>query len=101
MKNKKGQYAPQQPTHPVWAIFMAMILIFTIIVIYLTMTRPFQVVDDKLSPMINLTTDNNDTQQVINKIRLYWVVWPVIIITSIVYWAFVMVVRQDPNHPLQ
>lgn len=98
---KKAQYVPQQQTHPLWAVFIVMILIFTVVVIYLTMTRPFQTVDDKLSPMINLTTDNNDAQAVIHKIRLYWVVWPVIIIVSIIIWALVMMVRQDPNYPYQ
>ena|SRR3990167_6428804 len=101
IRSKKGQYAPQQSYHPVWAIFMAMILIFTVLVIYFTMTKPFQVVDDTLSPRINLTTDNNDAQEVLNKIRRYWVVWPIIIITGLLFWALVMVVRQDPNYPMQ
>lgn len=99
--DKKGQLVPQQTTHPLWVVFIAMILIFTVLVIYFTMTRPFEVVDDKLSPKINLTTDNNNAQQIVNKVRLYWVVWPLIIIVSIIFWALIMVVRQDPNHPYQ
>ena len=97
---KKAQYMPpQESNHPLWSLFIAMILIFTVVVIYLVMTRPFQIVDDKLSPKINLTTDNNDAQEVLNKIRLYWVVWPVIIITSIIFWAVLMSLKQDPNYP--
>ena len=101
MFTKKAQYVPAEPSHPLWSIFTAMIFIFTVIVIYLVMTRPFQIVDDKLSPKINLTTDNNDAQQVLSKIRMYWVVWPVIIITSLILWALFMAIRQDPNHPYQ
>lgn len=99
--NKRGQYALQQSYHPLWAVFIAMILIFTALVIYFTMTRPFQAVDDKLSPKINLTTSNNDAQEIVHKIRLYWVIWPVVIIVSIIIWALLMVTRQDPNYPYQ
>ena len=97
---KKAQYMPESP-NPLFNWFTAMILIFMCLVIYYVMTRPFQIVDDTLSPRINLTTDNNDAREVLSKIRMYWVVWPVIIITSIIFWAFLTSLKQDPNHPYQ
>jgi len=97
---KKGQYMPESP-NPLFNWFIAMILIFTVLVIYFVMTRPFQIVDDTLSPRINLTTDNNDAKTVLSKIRIYWTVWPVIIIASIIFWAFLTSLKQDPNYPYQ
>ena len=97
---KKAQYYSQpEPGGGIWTWFIAFILLFTVLVLYFTITKPFIAVDDELSPRINLTTANNDAQEVVNKIRLYWAVWPIMILASIILWAFFNSIKQDPNHP--
>jgi len=81
--------------------FIALILILYISIAYFVMTKPFQYVDQHLSPMVNITTPTQDGQEVINKIRMYWVVWPILILAFIILWAFFSSLRQDPNFPYQ
>ena len=100
MFTKKAQYYSQpEPRSGVWMWFLALIMLFTVLTLYFTMTKPFVAVDNELSPRINLTTANNDAQEIINKIRLYWLVWPIMIATAIILWAFFSSLKQDPNHP--
>lgn len=95
MRYKKASLMP-------W--FFALLLIFFIAVAYFAFTKPFQFIDDQYSSEINFTkspTRTNDAQEVINKVRMYWVVWPVIIIAFIILWAFFSSLKQDPNYPYQ
>jgi len=80
--------------------FIALVLIFAIALGYFAVTKPFQYIDHQLSPQINITTDTQDGQEVVNKIRRYWVVWPIILIGSIILWAFFSSIKQDPNYPV-
>ena len=88
--------------------FWALILILFISTAYFAMTKPFQFVDNQLSPQINFTKENtasatntNHAQEVINKVRMYWVVWPILIIAFLILWAFFSSLKQDPNFPYQ
>ena len=95
MKSKKASLMP-------W--FFALILIFFIAVAYFAFTKPFRFIDDQYSPKINFTKNpaqTGDAQEVINKVRMYWVVWPILIITFIILWAFFSSLQQDPNYPYQ
>ena len=83
-------------TNWIWAL----VVIFIISIIYMVMHRPFVMVDDKLSPMINMTTNSGqDAQEVVNKVRMYWRIWPVLLIVTILLWAFFTSLKQDPNYP--
>jgi len=101
LDTKKAQYVPQATGHPIGNWFIALFLIFAVAVLYFSMTKAFIQVDDVASPLINLTTDNNDAQQVLSKVRMYWIAWPLIIIASIILWAFFTSLKQDPNYPYQ
>ena len=95
MKTKKASLMP-------W--FFVLILIFFIAVAYFAFTKPFRFIDDQYSPKINFTksvTMTDNAQEVINKVRLYWIVWPIIIIAFLIIWAFFSSLRQDPNYPYQ
>lgn len=82
--------------------FIVLVLIFFIAVAYMAFTQPFRYIDDNYGRKINFTKSADDTEhgtQVINKIRMYWRVWPIIIIAFLIVWAFFNSLRQDPNYP--
>lgn len=83
---------------------MALILILFVATAYFAFTKPFRFIDDQYSPKINFTKDaakTEEAQEVINKVRLYWVVWPILIIAFLILWAFFSSLKQDPNYPYQ
>jgi len=80
--------------------FVALMLIMFVSVAYFAITKPFQYVDHYATPRINLTTaTGQDADEVVNKVRMYWRVWPIIIIASLILWAFFTSLKQDPNYP--
>ena len=98
---KKGQYySPPSGGNTINVVFTLLVLLFAVTTIYFVMTKPFQEVDGVVSPRINLTTETGkDAQEVVNKIRLYWVIWPIVIVASLIGWALYSMLKQDPNHP--
>ncbi len=88
MRKKKSQVQLM-----VW--LFALLFLFLISLVYLIMTKPYIMVRDKFEA--NFTgTEFEDT---FNKIDTYWKVWPILLITSIVIWAFVQVTRTTSNIP--
>lgn len=81
--------------------FWVLIFIFFVGFGYLAMTQAFQAVDHSISPRINITTPTQDGQEVVNKIRRYWIVWPIVLIVVVIVLAFLITMKQDPNYPYQ
>ncbi len=85
--NKKSQ------TIFVW--IFALMFLFMISLIYITMTRPYTMVRDILGP--NFT--GTEFEPTIDKINTYWIVWPVILVTSVFLWAIMSTLRDRPDFP--
>lgn len=77
----------------VW--LFALLFLFLISLVYLIMTKPYIMVRDKFEP--NFT--GSEFEDTFNKIDTYWKVWPILLITSIVIWAFVSTTQNTANIP--
>ena len=101
MYKKAQYYGPPSPASALKIWIGALVLLFILVVIYFTFTRPFIFVDDYIGPRINITTANNDGQAVRHKIQNYWGYWPVIMAVDIIVLALLLSLKQDPNYPYQ
>lgn len=81
--NKKGDFF-------IW--FFALVAIFTISVIYLIMSEPWQQIYDKFEP--NLTTEHKATA---HKLQSVWKNWPILMILGVIITAVVMMNRKGPD----
>lgn len=81
--------------------FVALMLIMFVSIAYYAVTPAFRYIDDQYGTQINLTTSTHDAQNVVSTIRMYWRVWPVIVLASLILWAFFSSLKQDPNYPVQ
>jgi len=88
MRKKKSQTQLM-----VW--LFALLFLFLISLVYLIMTKPFIMIRDMFEP--NFT--GTEFESTFNKIDTYWKVWPILLITSIVIWAFVSMTRTSTNVP--
>ena len=77
----------------VW--LFALLFLFLTSLVYLIMTKPFIMIRDMFEP--NFT--GTEFESTFNKIDTYWKVWPILLITSIVIWAFVSMTRTSTNVP--
>lgn len=84
--NKKGQAY-------VWIFALA--FLFMIGVVYIIMTKPFITIHDIFAP--NFT--GTQYEPTIQKIRTFWVVWPILVTVGIIIWALLSSMRRDPNFP--
>lgn len=88
MDSKRGQQVLM-----VW--FFALLFLFMISLVYLIMTKPFILVRDKFEA--NFT--GSEFESTFDKINTYWKLWPVILIGSIIIWAVMSTLQNNPNIP--
>lgn len=84
--------------------FVALILIFGIFIGYMAFTKPWQMVDHKLTPQIDsyeMGTENRDIRDLLPRARSTPSTAVVILIGSIILWAILSSLKQDPNYPIQ
>ena len=86
MRGKKAQNSGPA----VW--FIAMLLIFTIGIIYITMSVGWDAVYDKFQP--GLPAEHQATATRMNSI---WSLWPLVVTVGIIIWAFIMQSRNNPG----
>lgn len=84
MNDKKGQAF-------VW--LTALMLIFSVGLIYIVMSRPFEVVLDTGRTLVNSTEYKNTFTQ----LNTFWKLWPVLVVVGLLMWAFLESMRRDPN----
>ncbi len=77
------------------AWLFVLLFLFLISLVYLVMTKPFILIRDKFAD--NFT--GSEFESTFDKINTYWKVWPVLLITSVIIWGFVMVMRPSSNIP--
>jgi len=79
----------------------AMMVIFAIIIGWWLLLKPWQAIDNAVSPLVTIDAGTNNGQDVISTIRKYWYSFPLVLIGSTLIWAFFSSLRQDPNYPQQ
>ncbi|KKL14772.1 hypothetical protein LCGC14_2512310 [marine sediment metagenome] len=85
MRKKKSQAQLQ-----VW--LFALLFLFMISLVYIIMTKPYIAIRDKFAS--NFT--GTEFEPTMNKINTYWILWPVILIGSIMIWAFMTTMGTTP-----
>lgn len=86
-RNKKSQ------TLFVW--IFALMFLFMISLVYIVMTKPYITIRDMFAP--NFT--GTEFEATFDKINTYWVVWPIILVTSVFIWAILSTLRDRPDFP--
>ncbi len=86
-RNKKSQ--------AVFVWVFALMFLFMISLVYIVMTKPFIAVRDIIGP--NFT--GTEFEPTFDKINTFWVVWPILLIVSVLIWAFLSTLRDRPDFP--
>lgn len=73
-------------------LVVAMLTIFTVAVIYIVFTEPWLAIYNVFAP--NSTSEFYNTSL---RIKSTWAVWPIIMIFSIILWAFVSAIKGGDN----
>ena len=71
-----------------------MSITFVMIMIWLVNVRVMEPLDAKITPMLE---DPANEEQVIQNVRNFTNVWPIIIIVGIWLWAILSTLKKDPN----
>ena len=83
VKNNKAQ-----STAYVW--MFALIMIFMIGLIYLSLSKPHEKLSDTIEPTLS-----GDYLNTFNHIKNYWYVWPIIFIPSVIIWMYVSSIKAE------
>lgn len=76
----------------IWII--ALLAVFIVGAVYIVFTKPFDTVDDSISPGID-----SAYQPTVQKIRTVWEHWPLLVILGIVVWAVMASVKESQGGP--
>ncbi|KKM26505.1 hypothetical protein LCGC14_1584220 [marine sediment metagenome] len=87
-KTKKSQGA-------IFVWVFALLFLFLISLVYIVMTKPFIAVRDLIGP--NFT--GTEFQPTFDKINTYWVVWPILLLTSVFIWAIMVTLKDKSDFP--
>jgi len=95
--DKRAQANPLR----IWVV--TLVLIFIASAFYFAFTRVFIAVDNIVTPDINFTTPGGTgyANEKVHQVRNYWMVWPVLLIVSLLLYAIFFSLKQDPNYPYQ
>ena len=85
-QNKKGQIV-------VW--LFALLFLFMISLVYIIMTKPFITIHDMFAGNFTGTV----YEPTFDKIRTFWVLWPILVIIGVFIWAILSSMRSNPNFP--
>lgn len=85
-KSKKAQIV-------VW--MFALVFLFMISLVYIIMTKPFITVHDTFASNFTGTI----YEPTFEKIRTFWVIWPILVIVGVFIWAILSSMRSNPNFP--
>lgn len=71
----------------------ALLLIFTVALIYISMTRPFEIVKETVEDIVT----DPDYENTFEILHTFWKLWPILVVIGVLIWAYLESMRRDPN----
>lgn len=81
--------------------FMAMVLIFGFVIFFMVWVKPWQEIDNKITPQIDDSAYSGDTvpSDLLPQIRRNQAIGPILMIVGVLGIAIMSSLRRDPNRP--